>query len=128
MSSVHTHPVENHANAVGAEHGHDFLGANHQRNERKVWAVIALTAAMMGVEIVAGTVYGSMALVADGWHMATHAGALLITALAYRLRASTKATRALALAPASSVTWAATPARWCWPWWRWPSPTRAWTD
>lgn len=65
-------------------HDHFFLGANHQRNESKVWLVIALTASMMLVEIVAGTVYGSMALVADGWHMSTHAGAMLITALAYR--------------------------------------------
>lgn len=66
------------------EHTHFFLGSNHQRNERKVWLVIALTASMMLVEIVAGTIYGSMALVADGWHMSTHAGAMLITALAYR--------------------------------------------
>ncbi|MBS80220.1 MULTISPECIES: CDF family Co(II)/Ni(II) efflux transporter DmeF [Comamonadaceae] len=66
------------------DHEHVFLGADHQRNERKVWLVIALTASMMLVEIIAGTVYGSMALVADGWHMSTHAGAMLITALAYR--------------------------------------------
>lgn len=65
-------------------HDHFFLGGDHQRNERKVWLVIALTASMMLVEIVAGTVYGSMALVADGWHMSTHAGAMLIAALAYR--------------------------------------------
>ena len=49
-----------------------------------MWLVIALTASMMLVEIVAGSIYGSMALVADGWHMSTHAGAMLITALAYR--------------------------------------------
>lgn len=66
------------------DHEHVFLGDDHQRNERKVWLVIALTASMMLVEIIAGTVYGSMALVADGWHMSTHAGAMLITALAYR--------------------------------------------
>lgn len=88
MTAAHPHPHPHPASGDSAtnddEHAHDFLGANHQRNERKVWAVIALTAAMMGVEIVAGTVYGSLALVADGWHMATHAGALLITALAYR--------------------------------------------
>lgn len=65
-------------------HDHVFLGGDHQRNERKVWLVIVLTASMMVVEIVAGTVYGSMALVADGWHMSTHAGAMLIAALAYR--------------------------------------------
>lgn len=64
-------------------HEHVFLGAGHRRNERKVWLVIALTATMMVAEIAAGTLYGSMALVADGWHMSTHAGAMLISALAY---------------------------------------------
>lgn len=64
-------------------HDHVFLGADHSRNERRVWFVIALTAGMMVAEIVAGTIYGSMALVADGWHMSTHAGAMLIAALAY---------------------------------------------
>ncbi len=66
-----------------ASHEHVFLGEDHHRNERKVWLVIALTATMMVVEIIAGSIYGSMALVADGWHMSTHAGAMLITALAY---------------------------------------------
>lgn len=65
------------------EHEHVFLGAEHDRNARRTWMVIALTAAMMVAEVVAGTVYGSMALVADGWHMSTHAAALLITALSY---------------------------------------------
>lgn len=65
-------------------HEHDFLGANQDRNERKVWLVIALTATMMVVEIVAGHWFGSMALIADGWHMSTHAGAMLIAVLAYR--------------------------------------------
>ncbi|MBX5012899.1 CDF family Co(II)/Ni(II) efflux transporter DmeF [Rhizobium lentis] len=65
------------------EHEHVFLGADHARNERRIWLVIALTAVMMVAEIAAGTVYGSMALVADGWHMSTHASALLISALAY---------------------------------------------
>lgn len=64
-------------------HEHVFLGRDHVRNERRTWLVIALTAAMMIGEIAAGTAYGSMALVADGWHMATHAAAMLITALAY---------------------------------------------
>lgn len=64
-------------------HDHVFLGSDHSRNERRVWLVIALTASMMVAEIVAGTIYGSMALVADGWHMSTHAGAMLIAALAY---------------------------------------------
>lgn len=66
------------------DHSHVFLGEHHERNERKVWLVIALTTAMMFVEIIGGGIYGSMALVADGWHMSTHAGAMLIAALAYR--------------------------------------------
>ena len=45
-----------------ANHDHVFLGAGHRRNERKVWLVIALTASMMLVEIIAGTLYGSMAV------------------------------------------------------------------
>jgi cation diffusion facilitator family transporter len=65
------------------QHPHVFLGEQHQRNERRVWLVVALTAAMMTIEIVGGTVFGSLALVADGWHMSTHAAALAISALAY---------------------------------------------
>jgi cation diffusion facilitator family transporter len=65
-------------------HRHEFLGAGHSRNERRVWIVIALTSVMMVAEIAAGSLFGSMALVADGWHMSTHAGALMITALVYR--------------------------------------------
>ncbi|GGE53935.1 cation transporter [Agaricicola taiwanensis] len=65
-------------------HDHVFLGEGHTRNERRTWLVIALTAVMMVAEIAAGTIFGSMALVADGWHMSTHAAAMLITALAYR--------------------------------------------
>lgn len=65
-------------------HTHVFLGDDHQRNARRVGWVMALTTAMMVAEIVAGSWFGSMALLADGWHMATHAGAMLMTALAYR--------------------------------------------
>ncbi|GLC62023.1 hypothetical protein PLESTB_001831100 [Pleodorina starrii] len=65
-------------------HEHVYLGSNHARNEKRTWLVIAITAAMMVIEITAGSIYGSMALVADGWHMSTHAGAMLIAALAYR--------------------------------------------
>ncbi|HKV13512.1 MAG TPA: CDF family Co(II)/Ni(II) efflux transporter DmeF [Reyranella sp.] len=65
-------------------HDHVFLGAAHDRNERRTWLVVGLTAAMMVAEIVGGTLFGSMALLADGWHMSTHAGALGIAALAYR--------------------------------------------
>jgi cation diffusion facilitator family transporter len=64
-------------------HSHVFLGTGHEQNERKTWAVIVLCTAMMLVEIVGGSLYGSLALVADGLHMSTHAGAMLIAALAY---------------------------------------------
>jgi cation diffusion facilitator family transporter len=70
------------------KHEHVFLGAQHDRNERRTWIVVSLTAAMMVVEIVGGTMFGSMALVADGWHMSTHAAALGIAALAYKFARS----------------------------------------
>ncbi|RQV11193.1 cation transporter [Burkholderia cenocepacia] len=69
--------------AAGGAHSHAFLGAAHARNERKTWMVIGLCTAMMIAEIVGGTLFGSLALVADGLHMSTHAGAMLIAALAY---------------------------------------------
>jgi cation diffusion facilitator family transporter len=69
--------------AFGAGHDHIFLGAGHESNERKTWAVIGLCSAMMLLEIVGGSMFGSLALVADGLHMSTHAGAMLIAALAY---------------------------------------------
>lgn len=75
---MHTHSIE------PWQHSHMFLGARHDRHERRTWFVVALTAAMMVAEIVGGTLFGSMAVVADGWHMSTHAGALTIAALAYR--------------------------------------------
>jgi cation diffusion facilitator family transporter len=65
-------------------HDHVFLGRGHQKNERKTWAVIILCAAMMLLEIIGGSLFGSLALVADGLHMSTHASAMLIAALAYR--------------------------------------------
>ncbi len=64
-------------------HSHSFLGAAHAASERKTWAVIWLCAAMMVAEIGGGWLFGSIALVADGLHMSTHAGALLLAALAY---------------------------------------------
>jgi cation diffusion facilitator family transporter len=66
-----------------ARHSHVFLGAGHESAERRTWAVIALCTAMMALEIVGGLLFGSIALVADGLHMSTHAGALLLAALAY---------------------------------------------
>src|SRR6266481_8847906 len=64
-------------------HDHVFLGSHHDRHERRTWFVVALTALMMVGEITVGWLSGSMALLADGWHMATHAAALGIAALAY---------------------------------------------
>jgi cation diffusion facilitator family transporter len=60
-----------------------FLGEGHEANERKTWAVIILCGLMMVVEVVGGGLFGSLALIADGLHMSTHAGAMLIAALAY---------------------------------------------
>ena len=66
-----------------AFHHHVFLGEGHERSERRTWAVIWLCGVMMAAEIVGGLLFGSIALVADGLHMSTHAGALLLAALAY---------------------------------------------
>jgi len=66
-------------------HGHVFLGSGHERSEARARLVTLLTAAFMGVEIVTGLMFGSMALLADGVHMATHVGALGLAAGAYWL-------------------------------------------
>jgi cation diffusion facilitator family transporter len=64
-------------------HDHLFLGARHEQAERRTWMVIVLCTVMMIAEIVGGLLFGSIALVADGLHMSTHASALLLAALAY---------------------------------------------
>ncbi len=64
-------------------HDHVFLGRDHDRAERRTWAVIVLCGIMMIAEIIGGALFGSLALIADGLHMSTHAGALLLAALAY---------------------------------------------
>ncbi len=74
---MHSHSIDD------FRHPHIFLGEAHERNERKTWAVIGVCAAMMVAEITGGLLFGSVALIADGLHMSTHAGALLIAALAY---------------------------------------------
>ena len=66
-----------------ATHSHVFLGEGHDENKRRTWWVIALCTVMMFAEIIGGLLFGSIALVADGLHMSTHAGALLLAALAY---------------------------------------------
>jgi cation diffusion facilitator family transporter len=75
---MHTHSLDK------WNHAHVFLGEKHDRHERRTWFVVALTAATMVVEITGGTLFGSMAVVADGVHMSTHVAALAIAALAYR--------------------------------------------
>lgn len=65
------------------QHEHRFHKTD-SHGERNTMRVILLTVSMMVIEIVAGLVFGSMALLADGWHMGTHAGALGIAAFAYR--------------------------------------------
>lgn len=74
---MHNHSVDD------WRHDHAFLGEHHGRNERRARLVIALTFAMMVAEVAAGLAFGSMALLADGMHMATHAGALALSAAAY---------------------------------------------
>src|SRR6185437_7556787 len=64
-------------------HDHVYLGAGHARAESRTRLVIYVTALFMAVEIVTGIVFGSMALLADGVHMATHVGALGLAAWAY---------------------------------------------
>ena len=65
------------------QHSHDF-GGDRSRAERRTKIVMVFTAATMVAEIAAGSVFGSMALLADGWHMATHVAAFCITIFAYQ--------------------------------------------
>jgi len=64
------------------KHIHQFTQHN-RRGEKRTLYVLILTAVTMVVEIIAGTVYGSMALLADGWHMGTHVAAFCLTLFAY---------------------------------------------
>ncbi|MDB6141072.1 MAG: cation transporter [Pseudomonas sp.] len=69
--------------SINHAHDHVFLGSAHEENAKRTLWVVALTVVMMVGEITVGYITGSMALLADGFHMATHAGALGIAALAY---------------------------------------------
>lgn len=73
----------NRISPVHSGHSHVFLAAEHASSERRTWMVIWLCGAMMALEIVGGVMFNSIALIADGLHMSTHAGALLLAALAY---------------------------------------------
>ncbi len=64
------------------QHPHSFKVEN-EKGERRTLLVIIITVSMMFIEIGAGYLFGSMALLADGWHMGTHAAALSITVFAY---------------------------------------------
>ncbi|MBX3562629.1 MAG: CDF family Co(II)/Ni(II) efflux transporter DmeF [Sphingomonas sp.] len=75
---MHSHDLDHYA------HSHRFAGAAERDSERRTLLVVALTGAMMIVEIVAGVLTGSMALLADGWHMGSHFAALGLAAFAYR--------------------------------------------
>jgi cation diffusion facilitator family transporter len=66
------------------QHSHDFGTAKQQQAERRTRWVVALTFVAMVIEIAVGWISGSMALLADGWHMASHVGALGLAAFAYR--------------------------------------------
>ncbi|AIE73881.1 MULTISPECIES: CDF family Co(II)/Ni(II) efflux transporter DmeF [unclassified Synechocystis] len=66
------------------QHSHDFANQHQSHAEKNTKIVMVLTAVTMVAEIIAGTVFGSMALLADGWHMATHVAAFGITLFAYQ--------------------------------------------
>lgn len=64
-------------------HDHRFGTEAPSGGERRTRWVVGITLVMMAGEIAAGSLYGSMALLADGWHMGTHAAALGVTLFAY---------------------------------------------
>lgn len=74
---MHTHDIRT------WQHPHDFITDAEARAERRTRLVVALTLVTMVVELTAGWLTGSMALLADGWHMGSHAAALSISAFAY---------------------------------------------
>ena len=74
-------PMHSHASH---SHPHEHLSVlPARRQEARARAVAAITVAMMVLELAVGALSGSLALTADGWHMASHAGALGLSALAY---------------------------------------------
>jgi cation diffusion facilitator family transporter len=97
--TLHDHPHgHSHDHSHGHDHAHEdphghgiwtrdhiFLGAGHSRAETRARLAAIVTALFMVVEIGCGIAYGSMALLADGVHMATHVGALGLAAGAYWL-------------------------------------------
>jgi Co/Zn/Cd efflux system component len=88
-------------------HDHVFLGSAHDENAKRTLWVVALTVVMMLGEITAGYITGSMALLADGFHMATHAGALGIAAVAYGYAKRHASSQRYSSAPGRLAIWAA---------------------
>lgn len=70
-------------NTGNLEHGHYYASGHEEESEKRTLIVVVITSVMMVVEVACGIIYNSMALLADGWHMFTHAGALGIAVLAY---------------------------------------------
>jgi cation diffusion facilitator family transporter len=85
VSEAKTIPAKapDHRHPADAVQSHDFLGARHDRNAQRTTAVLLLCAVMMAVELVGGWLFHSMALIADGLHMGTHVGVMLVAAGAY---------------------------------------------
>jgi len=79
VSESHSH------NLSRWQHPHDFVGGQPREAERRTWWVVGITVAMMVGEIVAGMAWHSMALLADGWHMGTHAVAIGVAGVSYWL-------------------------------------------
>lgn len=84
---VHHHDHHRHDHDRHEQHGHEHLASQdmlHRHGERATTLVLALTVVTMVAEIGAGWWTGSMALLADGWHMAMHAAAMGVAVFAYR--------------------------------------------
>ena len=90
-------------------HDHVFLGEDHDRAERRTWAVIILFSIMMTAEIIGGALFGSLALIADGLHMSTHAGGCCWPRWLIPMPGNTRTIAASRSAPASSAIWRDTP-------------------
>lgn len=73
------------SDASAAEAPSGFLGADHDRNERRTWIVAGVCAASLTVQVCGGLIFQSMALTASGLHMAAHLAAMLVAAGAYAL-------------------------------------------
>ena len=75
------------------QHQHDFAFI-HEKGEQRTKQVLVITSVTMIIEIIAGSMFGSMALLADGWHMGTHTAAFAITIFAYQYSRKHAANRA----------------------------------